>query len=85
MAKVYRSTGNTWVLVLLMLAGGLAGSALGNALAPWLPWLKSSTLVGLQPSTLDLHFFSLTFGFTIALNPLTALGLILGYFLYRKV
>lgn len=85
MAKSFKNNGNVWVLVLLLLVGGLTGSALGNALAPALPWLKSTSTIGLKPSTLDLQFFNLTFGFTFALGPLTALGLILGYLIYRRV
>lgn len=85
MAKGYRNEGNVWVLALLLLIGGLAGSAAGNALAPTLPWLKSTSIIGLKPSTLDMQFFNLTFGFTFALGPLTALGLILGYLVYRRI
>ena len=85
MAKNLRSYGSIWVLVLLLLIGGLAGSALGDALAPALPWLKSTSAIGLKPSTLDLRFINFTFGFTFALGPLTALGLILGYVVYRKI
>lgn len=85
MARSLKSNGNVWVLVLLLLVGGLCGSALGNALAPAVPWLKATSTIGLKPSTLDLQFLNLTFGFTFSLGPLTALGLILGYLIYRKV
>ncbi len=85
MAKNFKNYGDIWVLVLLLLVGGLTGSALGNALAPAFPWLKATSVIGLQPSTLDLQFLNLTFGFTFALGPLTALGLILGYLIYRRV
>ena len=85
MAKSYIGNGNLWVLVLLLLIGGLCGSALGDALAPYVPWLKAGSTIGLKPSTLDLHFINLTFGFTFSLGPLTALGLILGYLVYRKI
>lgn len=84
MARGFKSYGSMWLLILLMLIGGLTGSAVGNALAPFVPWLKSTSLIGLKPSTLDLDFFNLTFGFTFALGPLTALGLILGYLAYRR-
>ncbi|OPX87913.1 MAG: hypothetical protein A4E53_02288 [Pelotomaculum sp. PtaB.Bin104] len=73
------------VLLLLLLAGGLAGSAVGNALAPALPWLKASSTIGLKPFTLDLQFFSMTFGFTFNLSLLTALGFFLGYIIYKRV
>ncbi|MCL6635190.1 MAG: DUF4321 domain-containing protein [Peptococcaceae bacterium] len=85
MSRNVKTYGSIWVLVLLLLVGGLAGGALGNALSPALPWLKSSTVIGLKPTTVDLQFFNLTFGFTLLLNPLTALGLILGYLIFRKV
>jgi hypothetical protein len=85
MAKNLRSYGSTWVLVLLILIGGLTGSAVGDALTPVLPWLKSTSLIGLKPSTLDLRFLNLTFGFTFSLGPLTALGMILGYVVYRRI
>jgi len=85
MAKSFKNYGSVWVLILLLLVGGLTGSAIGNALAPALPWLKATSTIGLRPFTLDLQFFNLTFGFTFALSPLTALGLILGYLIYRRV
>jgi len=85
MGKNMRGNGNIWVLILLLLVGGLCGGALGNALAPVLPWLNATSQVGLKPSTLDLHFLNITFGFTFALGPLTALGMILGYIVYRRL
>ncbi len=85
MAKNYKSYGGTWILVLLILIGGLTGSAAGEALTPALPWLKSTSQIGLKPSTLDLKFLNLTFGFTFSLGPLTALGMILGYVVYRRI
>ncbi|MDD2443916.1 MAG: DUF4321 domain-containing protein [Desulfotomaculaceae bacterium] len=85
MAKRYGGQGSVWVLVLLLLTGALVGSAVGDALAPVLPWLKSTSDIGLRPSTLDLRFLNLTIGFTFTLGPLTALGLILGYVVYRRI
>ena len=85
MARSYKGEVNLWVLVLILFVWGLCGSALGNALAPVVPWLKATSTIGLKPSTLDMHFLNLTFGFTFSLGPLTALGLILGYLVYRKV
>lgn len=85
MARGFKSNANVWVLVLLLLVGGLIGSALGSALAPVIPWLKSTSTLGLKPATIDFHFLKLTFGFTITLGPLTALGFILGYLFYRWV
>ncbi|MBP7331057.1 MAG: hypothetical protein BWY65_01635 [Firmicutes bacterium ADurb.Bin373] len=85
MVRSVKSSGSIWVLIFLILIGGLSGSAAGDALAPVLPWLKSSSLIGLKPFTLDLRFLHITFGFTFALGPLTALGMILGYVVYRRI
>ena len=85
MVRIVKGSGSIWVLIFLILIGGLAGSAAGDALAPALPWLKSASLIGLKPFTLDLSFLQITFGFTFALGPLTALGMILGYVVYRRI
>lgn len=81
----YKSTKNFWVLVVLLLIGGLAGSAATGALGQYFPFLKSTAKIGFDPFTLDLHFMSLYIGFKMALGPLTALGLIIGYWVYRKL
>ena len=85
MSKGFNSYNSVWVLVLLLIIGGLAGSALGNALAPYVSWLKSTSNIGLKPVTLDLSFITLHFGITAVLNPLTVIGLIIGFIVYRKV
>lgn len=83
MAKIHRSHHSPWVLVLLLVIGGLAGSAAGSMLAPVVPFFKAAPVIGLRPSTLDLHFLVLTFGLSVTLGPLTLVGLLLGYLLYR--
>lgn len=85
MGKPFRNSRSPWVLLLLLITGGLAGSAAAGAIAPVLPFVKSTAGFGLAPATLDLHFLKVTFGFNMALGPLTALGLILGYLVYRKL
>ncbi|MEW6448558.1 MAG: DUF4321 domain-containing protein [Bacillota bacterium] len=86
MVKGYKaSAGNPWLLAALLLAGGIAGSALGESLAAFLPFLKAASRIGFGPAVLDLHFFSLTFGFSLSIGPLTVLGLILGYAAYRRL
>ncbi len=85
MNKGYRSSSSPWILFLLLLAGGLAGSALNDTLAKTLPMLASTGNIGMKPATLNLHFMQLTFGFVMNLGPLTALGIIIGYLVYRRV
>jgi len=82
---VYKSNKNIWILILLLFIGGLAGSAAADALAPYLPFLRSMARIGFDTTTLDLHFVTLALGFKMALSPLTALGLILAYWVYRRL
>lgn len=81
----YKSTKNIWILFVLLLIGGLAGSATADAVGAFIPIVKSTARIGFEPATLNLHFASLTVGFKMSLGPLTALGLILGYWVYRKL
>ncbi len=85
MTSAYRGTRSPWVLLLLLLAGAVAGSAFNGAVAGIIPVLASSAQIGIRDFTLDLHFMRLTFGFIIDLSPLTALGMVLGYLVYRKI
>ncbi|WP_347488079.1 DUF4321 domain-containing protein [Desulfoscipio sp. XC116] len=85
MARTYRGGNNFWILFLLLLAGGLVGSAISSSLAKVLPILANTSKVGLQPTTLDLHFMQITLGFTLNIGLVTVLGLVLGYIAYRKI
>jgi len=85
MAKTYRGGSSVWILLLLLLAGGLVGSAISNSVAKIVPILATTGKIGLQPATLDLQFIQITFGFTVNVGPVTALGLVLGYLLYRRI
>lgn len=85
MVRSFRTGRNAFVLFLLLLSGALIGSAIESVLPPALSLLRSAASFGLQPSTLDLHFMQLTFGFSIALGPLPALGLILGYVVWNRI
>ncbi len=81
----YKGARNFWVLVALLLIGGLAGTAAADALGPYVPFLKSTARIGFDPFTLDLRFMTMTIGFKMGLSVLTALGLIIGYWVYRKL
>ncbi|HAG07491.1 MAG: Uncharacterized protein XD69_0083 [Clostridia bacterium 62_21] len=85
MAKFQRNPKNPWVLVILLLLGGLAGSAVGQLFAPTWRFLGPVLRTGLGLAELDLHFLKLTFGFSVNIGVLTLLGFILGYLLYRRI
>ncbi len=75
---------NPWILIALLILGGLAGSAVGQMLSPTFPFLDNIATAGLAPGVLDLRFMTITFGFSLSIGPLTLLGFLLGYLVYRK-
>jgi hypothetical protein len=80
-----RSAKSPWVLLLLLITGALVGSALTQSLS-MVPYIQSTASFGITPpAVLDLYFATLTFGFSITLGPLTALGMILGLLIYRRI
>lgn len=86
MVKGYKtSTGPPWLLAVLILAGGIAGSALGESLAAFIPFLKGTSRIGFGPAMFDLQFLRLTLGFSLVVGPLTVLGIVLGYVAYRRL
>ena len=83
-----KSSQNIWVLVLLMLAGvglgGFIGSALGGISA--LSWLNYGSSFGLSsPLVLDLGVLTLQFGLSIRFTIAGIIGIILAFFIYRKM
>lgn len=73
------------VLALCVLGGAFTGSLISEALAQtWWIFARSAE-AGLRPSTLNLVFFNITFGFQIRLSLGTLLGLLAGLILYRRL
>ncbi|MCD5406899.1 MAG: DUF4321 domain-containing protein [Desulfotomaculum sp.] len=85
MARMLGGNRSVWILIILLLAGGVAGSAAGAALSPTIPALKNFFDIGLRLLDVDMNFFSFTLGFRLAVGPFTILGLFLGYLAYRKL
>ena len=83
-----RSSQNIWVLVLLMLAGVVLGGFIGNALGgiSALSWLGYGSSFGLSsPLVLDLGELTLQFGLTIRFTIAGIIGIVLAFFIYRKM
>jgi hypothetical protein len=76
---------NPWILLILILAGGLAGNIVAHLLPNSLGVLKAVTTIGLTPTTLDLKFLKITLGLTMDAGIMTVIGLLLGYVMYRKI
>lgn len=87
MSRAFRNPRSPWILVWLLIAGMLVGGAITEVLANtsvW-PWLKAARTFGLTPTTLDLYCVTITVGFQFILSPFTVLGLLGGYWLYRRI
>lgn len=83
-----RSSQNIWVLILLLLAGVVIGGFIANLLGgiSALSWLAYGSSFGLtSPLMLDLGVLTLQFGFTIRFTIAGIIGIILAFFIYRKL
>ncbi|MBC9783910.1 DUF4321 domain-containing protein [Heliobacterium chlorum] len=77
--------GQAGMLIILLIAGAIVGSLIGEALSPVVPVLKYSKNVDLGPANFNLVSFSITLGLGIKLNLAGALGMIVGIFIYRRL
>ncbi|MEG6523139.1 DUF4321 domain-containing protein [Desulfotomaculum sp. 1211_IL3151] len=80
-----RTGKRTGTLIVLLLAGAIAGSALGHVIASYIPVLGNFTSIGLKHTSINLYFLELSFGLTMSLGPITALGLLFGFLAYRRL
>jgi hypothetical protein len=75
-----------WVLLVVVLAGGLLGSVIAEAVVgyPLLGFLAREVRAGIDPAvTLDLRIISITFGTIIRLNLAMLLGVVIAVWIYR--
>ncbi len=76
-------------IVLILLLGALVGSALGEVLALILPdgvvkeFFLGAISGGLEPTTLNAVLFTITIGFTIKLNVIGIVGIVVVAYLLR--
>lgn len=82
------SSQNIWVLLLLLLAGVVLGGFIANLLGgiSALSWLAYGSSFGLSsPLVLDLGVLTLQFGLTIRFTIAGIIGIVLAFFLYRRL
>ena len=80
-----------WIFSGFIVMGGLLGGILGEILRVIAPQgttqkiFATALAPGIDPPlTLDLVMFTITLGFTIKMNLLTFLGMLLGLYLYKQ-
>ena len=79
---------NIWILLLLLLAGVVLGGFFANLFGGFsgLGWLAYGSSFGLtSPLVLDLGVLTLQFGFTIRFTIAGLIGIVLEFFLYRRL
>lgn len=81
-----------WILVTCVVVGGLFGGLLGEILTAVTPpgiiqnIFTQAVHPGLSPPvTIDLWLFTFTVGFTLKLNLLSLIGILLGIFVYKQI
>ena len=81
-----------WLLVACVVIGGLFGGLLGETLlAVFPPGVNQNMFTqalhpGLNPPvTIDLWLLKITFGFSLKMNLLTFIGILLGVFVYKQI
>ena len=81
---MYRNK-SPWALLIVVMLGAIAGSAVGEALSSIVPLLGQSVSLAIDPPLrLDLYVLNFMFAFSFQLNLLGALGMFFAVFAYRR-
>ena len=82
----YNSARNPWILLILLVVGGLIGSLLGTAFKDLLPILNYGfPAIGLAPTTINLLVITITFGLILKLNLASVIGFIIALVIYFRL
>lgn len=80
-----KSVKSAWILLILLIFGGILGSLLGDALRNALPFLDYGRTVGFSPFSVDLAAVQLTLGFVVRLNIASIIGFCLALLIYTRL
>ena len=75
---------NNVVLIIILVVGLLFGSIIGEILSPWIPFLSKSKAITWQPKA-DFDILKYDFYIQVKLNLASILGLILSFWIYRRL
>ena len=73
---------NPWILIIFIVIGALLGNVIASLVD--IDILRTSKSVGLTPTTLDLAVLTINFGFQIALNLASVIGIMISVVFYKK-
>jgi len=82
-----------WILAACVIVGGLFGGLLGEILSAVFPqsgFIQNVFTAAMQPGLsppvkIDLWLLTVTIGFTLKMNLLTFIGILLGVFVYKQI
>ncbi|NGQ94313.1 DUF4321 domain-containing protein [Brevibacillus sp. SYP-B805] len=74
----------TLTFVVVLLAGMIFGSIIGDILGPWLPFLKVSKTITWSPAA-DLEILKYDLNLQVKLNLCSIGGLALAFWIYRRI
>lgn len=83
MAK--NSNKNIAIMILMLVVGLVIGGFMGNFFGKYVPALSYGSNFGVSNHTWDLGILKFTIGFMLKVNVFSVLGLVIAYFLYRKL
>ncbi|QNB47579.1 DUF4321 domain-containing protein [Thermanaerosceptrum fracticalcis] len=84
--KGYSGGKSPWLLLILLVVGGLIGSLLGTAFGNYLPILNHNfQTIGLAPTTINLMVITITFGVVLKLNVASIVGFLVALFIYFRM
>lgn len=82
----YKAAKSPWILLVLLIIGGLVGSLLGEAFGTMLPILKQTFVpIGFSPTTVNLVVVTITFGIMIKLNVASIVGFLLALIIFFRI
>ena len=79
------SNRNHWLLLLLLVVGTVIGGLIGDIFKDSLGILGYSKTVGFEPVSINLIVLNLTLGLKLYLNVVSAIGMIVGIFIFTRL
>jgi hypothetical protein len=75
---------NTIILLIVLVIGLLTGSLIGKILHPWIPFLTETADISWEPKA-DLDILKYHFYIQVKLNLASVLGLVVAFWIYKKL